>query len=264
MNTRRISRLTAFAVLIILIAAVAGTAMAQEPPHWEYEGEAGPEAWGDLHEDFAMCGEGEAQSPIDIVLENIVFVEGEANFPVIETDYQPSAINFVHNGHTIQFNYDEGSTLSIDGEVYNLLQFHFHTPSEHTIDGESFPMEMHLVHANEDGDLAVLGVMMDVDDSGDEEATDALDLIWSELPSEEGEFTLDGEVNAADFLPESLQILTYQGSLTTPPCSEGVTWMLSGEELWVEQQIVDDFGAVFEFNNRPVQPVNDRELLVGG
>ena len=256
-------------ILIVLaaMAAFASVGLAQdegESPHWEYEGDAGPENWGNLHPDYDVCGTGDAQSPINIVIDDINFVD-ESEFPAIEVGYQPSAINFVHNGHTIQFNYDEGSTLSIDGEVYNLLQFHFHIPSEHTIEGEHFTMEMHLVHANADGDLAVLGVMMAVPeaDSGGE-PTNALDLIWSELPSEEGEFTLEGEVNAADFLPEEVNILTYQGSLTTPPCSESVTWMISGEEFWVEQQIVDDFGAIFEFNNRPVQPVNERDLTVGG
>jgi carbonic anhydrase len=123
-------------------------------------------------------------------------------------------------------------------------------------------MEMHLVHRNEEGELAVMGVMLDVDEDGIEEASDVFDLIFSELPDEEGEYSMDGEVNAADFLPETVQILTYQGSLTTPPCSEGVTWMLSGQQLFVAQQIIDDFGAVFEFNNRPTQPLNERPLTL--
>jgi carbonic anhydrase len=238
----------------------AGFAQGDDPPHWEYEGEAGPENWGGLHPDFETCAAGEAQSPIDISLEDIEFVDA-ADFPVIVPDYHASAINFVYNGHTIQFNYDEGSTLTIDDVVYDLLQFHFHIPSEHTIDGESYAMEMHLVHRNEADELAVLGILMEI--GTEEDNTDVLDLIWSELPSEEGEYTLDGEVNVAEFVPEELEILTYQGSLTTPPCSEGVTWMISGEELFVDEAIVNDFGAVFEFNNRPTQPINDRPLTVG-
>jgi carbonic anhydrase len=260
MKLHQLLRLALLTVTILALGAFASVSLAQdedEEIHWEYEGDNGPENWGDLNPDYETCSSGEAQSPIDIAFESIVFAEPDV-FPVYEADYQPSAINIVNNGHTIQFNYDEGSTLSIDDEVYNLLQFHFHIPSEHTIAGEQFDMEMHLVHANEDGDLAVLGIMLAV--NPDEEATDVLDLIWSDLPSEEGEAELDGEVNAADFLPEVLDILTYQGSLTTPPCSEGVTWMLSGEALTVEQEIVDDFGAIFEFNNRPTQPVNDRAL----
>jgi carbonic anhydrase len=256
-------RSLALALIVLMLAAVASIGFAQgdDPPHWEYEGEAGPENWGGLHPDFETCSIGEAQSPINITEDDIDFVN-ESEFPSIDVDYHPSAINLVHNGHTIQLNYDEGSTLSIDEEVYNLLQFHFHIPSEHTIEGENFPMEMHLVHRNEEGELAVMGVMLDVDEDGIEEASDVFDLIFSELPDEEGEYSMDGEVNAADFLPETVQILTYQGSLTTPPCSEGVTWMLSGQQLFVAQQIIDDFGAVFEFNNRPTQPLNERPLTL--
>ena len=262
MNQYRLLRLIALAVIILALGLFASVGFAQdedEEVHWEYEGENGPENWGSLAEDYEVCASGELQSPIDIAIETINYVDAE-EFPVIEIDYQPSAINVVNNGHTIQINYDEGSTLTIDDVVYNLLQFHFHTPSEHTIQGQSFPLEMHLVHANEDGELAVLGIIMEV--SNGETPTDAFDLIWSQLPTEEGELEIEGEVNAADLLSEDLNILTYSGSLTTPPCSEGVTWILSGQPLVVEQYIVDDFAAIFEFNNRPTQPINDRELTV--
>lgn len=223
-----------------------------EKPHWTYEGEEGPEHWGDLSEEYALCGEGMSQSPID-------FTDISAEDVLdIEFNYNPSALNIVNNGHAIQVNYDDGSSITVDGTTYNLLQFHFHLPSEHTIDGEYFAMELHLVHADADGNLAVVGVML----AEEMEDNDAYAELWANAPTEEGEVTVEGtSINAADLLPDYHGVFTYSGSLTTPPCSEGVLWMVMTEPSYLSSAQINAFAEnFFEGTNRPVQPINERDI----
>ena len=222
------------------------------PPHWSYEGEAGPDHWGDLAADYATCSTGTHQSPVDILAP-----ESQA-LTDIQFNYNPSALTIKNNGHTIQVDYAEGSSITVDGTTYNLLQFHFHHPSEHTVDGVVYPMEMHLVHADADGNLAVIGVLI----KEGVKANAAFAPVWANLPAEEVEPTLiDGAtVNAADLLPADRTYDTYSGSLTTPPCSENVKWLVltTPVELSVEQ--ITAFSDIFEHNARPVQPLNDRSI----
>jgi len=243
-------------LLVTLLNAViiGGMVSAQEhPPHWTYEGEEGPDHWGELEPSFELCSVGHFQSPIDIVS-----AEG-ADLADIEFSYAPSAMNILNNGHTVQVNYDAGSSISIDGDEYQLLQFHFHTPSEHTIDGEASPLEVHFVHRDAAGNLAVVGVMLN---EGEAENAAFAD-VFGNLPAEVGEPDAHGmEVNAADMLPAGHAYDTYSGSLTTPPCSQGVRWLVLTDPVELSAGQIEAFHALFENNARPVQPLNERELMV--
>lgn len=226
--------------------------MEPEPVHWGYEGEGAPENWASLDPEYAACGEGMEQSPVDII----------ADAPVNPDDvvyaYAESAVNIVNNGHAIQVNYDEGSTAEIDGVTYALQQFHFHSPSEHTVAGESAAMEMHLVHGDADGNSAVIGLLLV---EGAENP--AFAPIWDNMPAEEGDpVTIEGvTINADDLLPEDRSYYHYMGSLTTPACTEGVNWheLVTPIELSADQ--IAAFRAIHDGTNRPIQPMNDREFL---
>ncbi|MEM7115472.1 MAG: carbonic anhydrase family protein [Chloroflexota bacterium] len=220
--------------------------------HWEYVGDNGPENWGALNNAFSLCGTGTEQSPIDISgatgtdLANLVF------------DYGSDSLELVHNGHTVQVNHNSGSSVTIDDETYELVQFHFHAPSEHTINGKSYPVEMHLVHANANGSLAVVGVMID-----EGAANDTLSAIWNHLPTEAGDpFTVtEVDVDAINLLPKNRTTFRYNGSLTTPPCSEQVKWNVMTTPITMTADQITAFEeAVVHQNNRPLQPLNDRTV----
>ncbi len=218
--------------------------------HWGYAGEAGPQHWGTLSPDYAACADGTKQSPIDIAGPS----EGEV--PTLATEYTPSKVTILNNGHSIQVNYDAGSALVVDGERYDLLQFHFHSPSEHTVDGNSYAMEMHLVHRNAaKGELAVLGVLIE---RGEENK--ALASVWANLPlTKAAPKTIEGAtVNILDALPADRSIYTYAGSLTTPPCTEGVHWFLLTTPITMSGEQIAAFQKAFRGNARPVQPLHGR------
>jgi carbonic anhydrase len=218
--------------------------------HWTYEGAEGPEYWATLSPDYAVCGSGTSQSPIDIAdpapedLANITF------------NYQPSAINILNNGHTIQVTYDPGSFIELDGTRYDLDQFHFHAPAEHSVDSALAEAELHLVHKSADGELAVVGVLIE---PGEENP--AFQSVWANLPAEEtAETTVEGEVNAADMLPAVQTTYRYSGSLTTPPCTEGVKWNVMTTPIEMSAAQLAAFTQIFEGNNRPVQALGERTL----
>lgn len=218
--------------------------------HWSYGGDTNPTQWGRLGHDFALCETGRDQSPIDID-DAVVSKPSTLAF-----NYSSTPLEIVNNGHTIQVNYDEGSSVSIDEDEYELLQFHFHTPSEHTQEGVASAMEMHLVHRNEAGDLAVVGVMLQKG-----EANPAIDTVWANIPAEEGTNEVEGiMINAADLLPDSIAYYSYAGSLTTPPCSERVRWNVLKEPIQVSEEQIDAFEAIYQVNARPVQPTNGRMI----
>ncbi|MEZ4860625.1 MAG: carbonic anhydrase family protein [Caldilineaceae bacterium] len=221
--------------------------------HWSYEGEGGPDHWGELNADYTACADGASQSPID--LSNAV---GE-DLPDIAFHYGESALNILNNGHTVQVNYDEGSYIEVDGMRYDLLQFHFHAPSEHTINGEQYPLELHLVHRNAEGGLAVVGVMIQ---EGAENPAFA-DIIAHAPAGEMAVMTVDNlMVSAESLLPAERLYFAYSGSLTTPPCSEQVKWhvLTTPVELSVEQ--IATLANILHNNFRPVQPLHDRTLVV--
>jgi carbonic anhydrase len=224
-----------------------------KPPHWTYEGEEGPANWGKLDPAYAACSDGKGQSPIDIA--NPV----KASLVNIRFDYQPSALNIFNNGHTIQVNYDAGSSITYNETTYKLLQFHFHHPSEHTINGKQADMEIHFVHSDDKGNLAVVGVMLMIGDRPDKD----YGPVFDHLPAEAGtpEPSTDLRVNATDLLPDDRTFYTYMGSLTTPPCSQGVRWLLLTTPVTISKAEADAFAKLYELNARPVQPLNQRDLL---
>lgn len=227
-------------------------AAADEPPHWTYEGEEGPEHWASISEEFETCESGVKQSPIDLVSRTI-----EVGLDDLQLDWKPSDLTIVDNGHTIQANIPVGNTSVIDGVVYDLVQFHFHKPSEHQASGEAFPMELHFVHKNAAGGLAVIGVLLTV---GPENP--AYDTLWAAQPegkTAEGEGNQVAGFDLTKLLPPDLHAWRYPGSLTTPPCTEGVSWNVLATPAAVSQAQIDEFR--YDHNARPVQDIGDRLVL---
>jgi carbonic anhydrase len=217
--------------------------------HWGYEGDVGPENWGALSPDYALCGGGMSQSPIDLAELT------ESDLANITFSYQPSELNIVNNGHTIQVNYDEGSYIEVDGLRYDLRQFHFHAPSEHLVKGQPNDAELHLVHQSADGATAVVGLFLL------QGAVENVSLapVFDNLPAEEGPAqTIDTQINADLFLPMGKATFRYSGSLTTPPCTEGVNWYLMTLPIEISAEQLAAFTGIIDGNNRPVQPLNDR------
>jgi len=223
---------------------------------WGYTGHTGPGNWGDLSEKFQMCKIGSSQSPIDIRYDDLVKTRAleEINF-----SYNRGAESVVNNGHTIQVNVQEGNSIYIDGIRFELKQFHFHTPSENEIQGKSFPLEAHFVHISSDGKIAVVAVLFEY---GRYNAT--LKKIWRKMPYRAGtteELDLsDAYINM--LLPRDKSYYRFSGSLTTPPCSEGVRWFVLKNYSRVSEQQVDDFLEVMHHpNNRPIQAINARKVM---
>ncbi len=222
-------------------APVAGAA-----PHWGYEGEMNPAKWG---ETFPVCGAGKAQSPLDI---RGPFDKATAT---IKLDYKPGPLKLLNNGHTIQVVAAPGSTMSVGGESYELLQYHFHRPSEEHVDGKPSAMVAHFVHKSASGKLAVIGVLLN---EGKENAL--IQSVWSHAPkSEAPESAVPGvEINPSGLMPSKMNFYSYEGSLTTPPCTEGVTFFILKAAVSLSRAQVDGFP--FKMNARPTQPLNGRKI----
>lgn len=219
--------------------------------HWTYQGEQGPAHWAQIDEKFATCGSGKNQSPINLT----AMLEGD--LPALAPAYNASGYQVTNNGHTIQVDYKPGSTLKVDGIEFELKQFHFHSPSENLVDGKQYPLEAHLVHSDISGNLAVVALLFTEGESNVE-----LSEIWSQLPSEAGEtLALKKSVNVAAFLTKGLDYYRFDGSLTTPPCSEGVRWLVLKQPLTVSLEQVKQFNTLIGDNNRPVQPLNARLVI---
>lgn len=218
--------------------------------HWAYEGEGDPAHWSELLPEYAVCSSGKSQSPIDITSAAHHETLGEIVF-----NYQSIPLTLTNNTHTIQINATPGSTITVAGTSYELAQFHFHDPSEHTINGQHSPMELHLVHKSADGALAVVGVLMN---QGAENA--ALAQFWNALPQKAGEVKLDTQFAVASLLPADRHYYTYQGSLTTPPCSEGVRWIVLKAPIEVSPAQVEAYAAILPRTARPVQLLNGRTI----
>jgi carbonic anhydrase len=219
-------------------------------PHFEYEGEDGPEQWAELSDHYETCGSGQEQSPVDLTnaattdLDNIVF------------EYQETAVNIINNGHTIQVNVVPGSQIVVNGETYRLLQFHFHAPSEHAVDGQEYPLELHLVHRGANNDLAVVGVFI-----VEGEDNTAFVPVWDHLPEEEiGIIATGATAHPAGLLPTDQTTYRYSGSLTTPPCSEGVTWLVMKNPVEMSAEQIAAFTNIISGNNRPLQSLDARSL----
>lgn len=242
----------AYAGLALLFAAfTAASSMASEKghAHWSYEGDTAPGQWGHMSKDYEACSKGKSQSPIDISGAT------DEDLPDIAFSYKPSKLNMENNGHTIQVNYDKGSSIKVDGGDYELVQFHLHTPSEHTVAGKSFALENHLVHKNAKGELAVVGVLIE---KGAENA--AYKEIFANLLKKEEKKSFDVTINAAELLPKDKTYYGYAGSLTTPPCSEGVKWHVLKTPIQMSEAQIKAFSEIFKMNNRPVQPLGGRKI----
>jgi carbonic anhydrase len=221
--------------------------------HWSYSGYSGPSHWAQLDSHFATCGMGKAQSPIDIQTHAVQ----PAALPPLVFRYQPSALHIVDNGHTIQVNYDPGSALLVGGKRYELVQFHFHRPSEEKIDGKAFDMVAHLVHRDAKGALAVVAVPL-----GSGRANALVETLWKNLPKKEQETSRkDVRINAASLLPEARGYYTYSGSLTTPPCAQGVRWLVLKSRSTLSSHEIATFAARYPNNARPTQLLNGRHVL---
>lgn len=229
----------------------AGTAVASEGAKWGYHGETGPAHWGALAEENAACSIGSRQSPLNIT------AAIRADIPGIVPDWKTGGGRIVNNGHTIQVSMPPGSKLIRGEKAYELLQFHFHAPSEHLVEGRRFPMEAHFVHKSTGtNNLGVLGVFL-VPGAVNE----AFASLAAAFPSEEsGEAPVD-DVDPAGLLPATLDYWAYEGSLTTPPCSEIVDWMVAKEPLEVTAADIEKFTALYAMNSRPVLPANRRFIL---
>jgi len=214
---------------------------------WEYAGDEGPDTWFQCS---AECG-GNSQSPI-----NIVNAVADNSLSALESSYQAVPVNLINNGHTIQFDYAIGSKINVNGEEYDLLQFHFHALSEHTVDDKQYPLEVHLVHQNAAGDLAVLGIFFE---EGNENAY--LANFTNNLPKSENQtFTSEDLINVVDLLPTNTGYYTYSGSLTTPPCSEIVTWLVMKSPVEASNNQINAITDILGTNFRPVQATEGRQI----
>jgi carbonic anhydrase len=199
---------------------------------------------------YRICEQGSHQSPI-----NIQEAHHESAPSQLAIAYRPARVRLMHTGHTVQATYQAGSVLTFGDTSYSLRQFHFHSPSEHRIDGRSFDMEIHLVHQNDEGRIAVVAVLLDV---GLENPT--LERLWAELPQRVGQVSREVELNAVDLLPGRTHYYLYEGSLTTPPCTEGVRWIVLKEPQSISLPQMTRFRAFLGEDVRPVQALNHREV----
>ncbi|MBR7782283.1 carbonic anhydrase [Undibacterium luofuense] len=216
--------------------------------HWSYQGETGPQNWGKMNPANAKCDSGDRQSPIDIRdgikvdLEPIMF------------DYKLSGFNVIDNGHTIQVNPAAGNYITVMGKSYELAQFHFHKPSEERISGKSFEMVVHLVHKDIDGRLAVIAILLERG-----KAHSVIQQVWNNLPLEKNEaMTALTALDLNLLLPVKREYYTYMGSLTTPPCSEGVLWMVMKEPVEISHEQLAIFSRLYPMNARPIQKTSGR------
>ncbi|TAI66903.1 carbonic anhydrase [Bradyrhizobium sp. Leo170] len=227
------------------------TGVAAEGGHWGYEGEAGPGKWGELDTGSKACALGSQQSPINITSTI------KSQLAALKLAWGKTADTIVNNGHTIQLNFAEGSTLKLGDTTYKLVQVHFHRPSEHLVGGKNFPMEAHFVHRADSGALAVIGVLMK---EGKANAT--FGKIVATMPTKEGPAVkADSSINPNALLPAKLGYYRYPGSLTTPPCSEVVEWLVLTDPIQVAAADVAAFAKLYPMNARPVQNDNRRYVL---
>lgn len=238
-------------LIAVMVAAIPLAAAEKGAPghEWSYEGDHGPAHWGDLKSDYALCKTGKNQSPIDIAS------AVKTDLPPIQFAYQPAQLRIINNGHSIQVNYPEGSFITVGGKPYQLVQFHFHHPSEEKIRGKNFDMVAHLVHKSAEGNLAVVAVLIKKG-----QANAFIETLWEHLPKEEGmeEVPANVTIDALRLLPAQRGYYTYTGSLTTPPCTEGVAWFVLKTPIESSSAQINRFAHFYKHNARPVQPLDGR------
>jgi len=261
-------------VLILAVACQPAADLPDEPEaqapasthdvHWGYAGEEGPGHWATLSPEYTTCDAGREQSPVDLtnaVPASGARLERRIGTTVLNVDQRARVMDLVDNGHTIQITNDAPLSLDVDGEHFELVQYHFHAPSEHTIDGEHAPLEAHFVHKSADGKLAVGALLFE---EGAHNA--AVEHIVASLPSgPEDRRHIEGlDLDMSELRPLPRHYYQYEGSLTTPPCTEGVQWFVSAERRPISPEQMTAFTSRLHDNNRPVQPVGDREITLVG
>jgi len=250
---RMMQQIAVLAAGVMVVVAGSMPALA-ETHHWSYSGESGPSHWAELDAKNKACGLGKSQSPIDILTQDV----HQQGLPTLEFHYRTTPLHLIDNGHSIQVNVDPGSTLRIGGKSYELVQFHFHHPSEERINGKGSEMVAHLVHRDSAGALAVVAVLLD---AGKPNAT--VETLWSHLPKQK-KHVMDFQgvrIDPASLLPADRSYFTYTGSLTTPPCSEGVRWFVLKSPSTLSKSEIATFAAHYPNDARPLQKLNGREVL---
>jgi len=242
------------AAIGLALATLAVPAFADDHAHahWAYEGAEGPAHWGSLNSDFAACSLGAQQSPVNLT--KALAGASEA----LALNWKPFAPVVLNNGHTIQAPAAEGNVTTFDGKPYAFQQVHFHHLSEHTIDGRHAPMEAHFVHKGADGKLLVLGVMIE-----EGKANPEIAALWEVAPQQSGEAPAKASVDFAKLVPSASKFYRYAGSLTTPPCSEIVQWVVFEEPITVSKEQIEAFAKLYPDNARPVQALNERTIVFG-
>ncbi len=215
--------------------------------NWGYEGNHGPEHWGEF---ASECALGKNQSPINIQSAT------QAELAKLQLDYKGKVVALTNNGHTLQTSLEGENSLLVDGKQFTLKQFHFHTPSENHVDGKSYPLEAHYVHADEQGNLAVVAVFFEQGD-----ANPALASLLENIPEKDNNVTIRAPFDASALIPADKDYYRFNGSLTTPPCSEGVRWLVIQEPQTISATQIEKFEKAMGENNRPVQPLNARMIL---
>ena len=225
--------------------------MTADTIEWAYEGPRGPENWGSLSEEYAACAIGKQQSPIDIT----GYVEGDAE--PLSFSYGTDAVEVRNDGKAVHFDYPPGNSMNIGDKSLTLISAHMHSPSEHLLDGVSFAAELHMIHADADGNLAVVGQFFKLGD-----ASPAVQAVLDAAPAT-GESASDGVgLNAGNYAPDELGYYRYDGSKTTPPCDEPVDWYVMRQPKTISQDQVDGLLALSGGpSNRPVQPIGDRVII---
>jgi len=248
-NMHVLQSLLLVAIMVMAAIPLAAAEKGAVVHEWSYEGEHGPSHWGDVKSDYAMCKTGKNQSPIDITS------AVKADLPPIQFAYQPAQLKIINNGHSIQVNFPEGSFITVGGKPYQLVQFHFHHPSEEKIKGKNFDMVAHLVHKNAEGNLAVVAVLIKKG-----QANKFIESLWAHLPKgeETEEVPANVTIDVSGLLPDKRGYYTYTGSLTTPPCSEGVTWFVLKTPIEFSNDQINQFAHFYKHNARPVQPLDGR------
>lgn len=244
--------MTAYRLALAAVVAVALIGAVQHP-HWTYEGADGPSHWGNLDAAYHTCEVGKHQSPISIQDAT------PADLPAVTFSYQPVPLKLIDNGHTVQVTYAPGSFITVNDHKYELQQFHFHHPAEEQVNGRPYPMVAHLVHKDAAGRLGVVAVLLDQG-----QANAVVQTVWKYLPTaKEKESSPAGvTVDAAALLPADRGYYTFTGSLTTPPCSEGVTWFVLKNPSSISAEQLATFAKRYPHNARPLQPLNNRVVVM--
>lgn len=225
---------------------------AERAAHWSYDGTEGPDNWGDMATKYSICSSGKNQSPINLT--NFI----HADLKPLVFNYKAGGDTILNNGHTIQVNFVDGSEVTLNDHSYALKQFHAHAPSENQINGKTYPMEIHFVHADANGNLAVVAVMFE-----EGAANPGLTKAWQAMPERAGEkVALQDNVLGTDIMPADKSYYRFNGSLTTPPCTEGVTWLVLKKTVTASKAQIENFmHLMHHHNNRPIQAVNARDIL---